>query len=164
MVEQRSPGTRFIRAFGLLALLAGLVAMHALVFGMSHDGMGHHSGPATSAPAAMATSAPAAMADAPISPHDALLEAASIAVPTAMDQFMSMPGCGGDCGNGHAGMHGCLFVLAALLLGLGPALLAWVGLGRRDTLLPPPRHPRGFPARPPPWTVLSLADLAILRI
>ncbi|MFD7843792.1 DUF6153 family protein [Nocardia sp. NPDC059764] len=152
MVEQRSPGTRFIRAFGLLALLAGLVAMHALVFGMNHDGMSHDSGPAMSAPAAMADS------------HDAQLETAPIAMLTAMDQSMSMPGCGGDCGNGHAGMHGCLFVLTALLLGLGPALLAWVGPGRRDTLVSTPRHPRGFPARPPPWTVLSLADLAILRI
>ncbi|MEU1208106.1 DUF6153 family protein [Nocardia sp. NPDC005825] len=156
MVEQRSPGTRFIRAFGLLALLAGLVAMHALVFGMNHDGMSHDSGPAMSA---MADSH-----DAPIPLPDMLPEAAPIVVSTAMDQFMSVPGCGGDCGNGHAGMHGCLFVLTALLLGLGLALLAWVGPGRRDTLVSTPRHPRGFPARPPPWTVLSLADLAILRI
>ncbi|MFE5283902.1 DUF6153 family protein [Nocardia sp. NPDC056611] len=155
MVEQRSPGTRFIRAFGLLALLAGLVAMHALVFGMSHDGMSHDSDPAMSAPAAMAD-----WHDKPIS----LPEAAPITVLTDMDQSMSVPGCGGDCGDGHAGMHGCLFVLTVLLLGLGPALLAWVGPGRRDTLVSTPRHPRGFPARPPPWTVLSLADLAILRI
>lgn len=159
MVAQRSPGTRFIRAFGLLALLAGLVAMHALVFGMSHDGMSHDSDPAMSAPAAMADSH-----DQPISLPDALLEAAPIAVPAPMDQSMSAPGCGGDCGDGHAGMHGCLFVLTALLLGLGLALLAWAGPGRRDTLVSTPRHPRGFPARPPPWTVLSLADLAILRI
>lgn len=155
MVEQPSPESRFIRVFGLLALLAGLVAMHALVLGMSHDGTGHDSGRSHHTGAVMAEAH-----DSPI----AIAMAAPAALMTSMDEAMSTPGCGGDCGNGHAGMHGCLFVLTALLLGLGPALLAWVGLGRRDTLVSTPRHPRGFPARPPPWTVLSLADLAILRI
>ncbi|MFE3101249.1 DUF6153 family protein [Nocardia tengchongensis] len=151
MVEQRSPGTRYLRAFGLLALLAGLVAMHALVLGMSHDGMDHDSGSAMSAPAVMAE-------------HDALPPVAAMPVAMSMDRVMSVPGCGGDCGNGHAGMHGCLFVLATLLLGLGLALLTWVGIERRGSLVSAPRHPRAHHARPPPWTVLSLADLAILRI
>ncbi|MFJ9369327.1 DUF6153 family protein [Nocardia sp. NPDC101769] len=155
MIEQQPRGTRFIRAVGLLALLAGLVAMHALVLGMSHDRMtGDHAG----SPATVMTE----------HMHDAALPMAGIA-PIAKasalgENHMSMPGCGGDCGNGHAGMHGCLFVLAALLLGLGLALLAWVGIGRRDAVTSTPRRPRAHHARPPPWTVLSLAELAILRI
>ncbi|WP_433563035.1 DUF6153 family protein [Nocardia sp. CA-151230] len=154
MIEQQPLGTRFFRAFGLLALLAGLVAMHALVLGMSHDRMtGDHAG-----------SAATVMTE---HRHDAVLPMAGIA-PIAMaageNHDMSMPGCGGDCGNGHAGMHGCLFVLAALLLGLGLALLAWVGIGRGDAATSTPRRPRAYHARPPPWTVLSLAELAILRI
>ncbi|MFE3196088.1 DUF6153 family protein [Nocardia sp. NPDC059240] len=142
MIEQPTRSTRFIRAFGLLALMAGIVAMHALVLGMSDAHAGRtmtteHSMTAVTAPAAMVMN---------------------------QDRGMSMPGCGGDCGNGHAGMHGCLFVLSALLLGLGLALLAWVGLIRRDAITAHLRLPRAHPARPPPWTVLSLADLAILRI
>ncbi|GAB0102154.1 hypothetical protein JMUB6875_11210 [Nocardia sp. JMUB6875] len=139
MVEQQLRGTRFIRAFGLLALMAGIVAMHALVVGMSHEDSGHgtHAAHAMAAPAAMA----------PDQSHD-----------------MSMPGCGGDCDNGHAGMHGCLFVLTGLLLALGLALLAWVGIGRRDAATSKLFHQRVHRARPPPWTVLSLAELAILRI
>ncbi|RLP29440.1 hypothetical protein D6158_24045 [Nocardia seriolae] len=139
VVEQQSRGTRFIRAFGLLALMAGIVAMHALVLGMS-DGPAtgrEHSDHAMLAPAAMVMN---------------------------QDQGAFMPGCGGDCDSGHAGMHGCLFVLTALLLRLGLALLARVGLGNRDAAATKPRHPRASNARPPPWTVLSLAELAILRI
>ncbi|MVU81726.1 hypothetical protein GPX89_31380 [Nocardia sp. ET3-3] len=140
MIEQQSRGTRFIRAFGLLALMAGIVAMHALVLGMSHGDAEH------------------AMA----SPSHAM--SASAAMASDPSHHMSAPGCGGDCGNGHAGMHGCLFVLSALLLGLGLALLAWVGIGSRDARTAAMRRPRTHHARPPPWTVLSLAELAILRI
>lgn len=146
MVEQQLRNTRFIRAFGLLALMAGIVAMHALVVGMSHEGSGH----GMHAPSAMA--APAAM----------VMDPAVMVMDQSHD--MSMPGCGGDCGNGHAGMHGCLFVLTGLLLVLGLSLLAWVGIGRRDTAASKLRRERVHRARPPPWTVLSLAELAILRI
>ncbi|GAB2505278.1 DUF6153 family protein [Nocardia heshunensis] len=139
MIEQPSWSTRYLRAFGLLALMAGIVAMHALVLGMS-DGHTDHAVPA---PAAMVMS------------QDMVMN---------HDHGASMPGCGGDCASGHAGLHGCLFVLSALLLGLGLALLAWVGLARRDAITAHLRLPRTHPARPPPWTVLTLADLAILRI
>ncbi|MTE15369.1 DUF6153 family protein [Nocardia aurantiaca] len=155
MIVRQSPGTRFVRAFGLLALLAGLVAMHALALGMSHEGLGHEVPLSTSA--VMIDHHHAAMPVMGIAP---------VAVAAAMgeDHGMSTPGCGGDCGDGHAGMHGCLFVLAALLFGLGLALLGWVGLGRRDAAPVKVRHPRANHARSPPWTVLSLAELAILRI
>ncbi|AYF72840.1 hypothetical protein D7D52_01970 [Nocardia yunnanensis] len=132
MIESQPRSTRYVRAFGLLALMAGIVAMHALILGMSHGHTEH--------------SAPAAMVMQQDHPNT------------------SAPGCGGDCGSGHAGMHGCLFVLTGLLLGLGLTLLAWVGLRRRDAATAAVRRPRAHHARPPPWTVLSLADLAILRI
>ncbi|MFE6860206.1 hypothetical protein [Nocardia sp. NPDC057668] len=77
---------------------------------------------------------------------------------------IDVPDCGGDCGSGHAGLHGCVFVLTALLLGLGLALLAWVGLTRPGGIRETPRQARAQHARPPPWTVPTLADLAILRI
>lgn len=142
MVEQQARGTRYIRAFGLFALLAGIVAMHAVVFGMpmaesGHTGHSQHSQPA----------------------HESVLAAA---VPESGMNAMS--GCGGDCDGGHAGMHGCLFVLSALLLGLGLALLGWAALRDRETTTARARRPRAHHARPPPWTVLTLADLAILRI
>ncbi|UGT38793.1 DUF6153 family protein [Nocardia yamanashiensis] len=144
MVEQQARDTRYIRAFGLFTLLAGIVAMHAVVFGMSHAESGHSGGS-----------------------HAAVTVAAVPQEHAAMPQehaATTMPGCGGDCDSGHAGMHGCLFVLAALLLGLGLALLGWVGLRDRETTTARVRRPRAHRARPPPWTVLTLADLAILRI
>ncbi|WP_157514223.1 DUF6153 family protein [Nocardia concava] len=150
MVEQQLRGTRFIRAFGLLALMAGIVAMHALVVGMSHEGSGH-----------AATSSHSGMVLAGIQMDPGQKHAGMTDRP---DHDMSVPGCGDDCGNGHAGMHGCLFVLTGLLLALGLAVLAWVGLGRHDATPAKLRRPRQHRARPPPWTVLSLAELAILRI
>ncbi|MEV6767304.1 DUF6153 family protein [Nocardia sp. NPDC051030] len=153
MVEQRTPGTRYIRAFGLFALLAGLALMHSIVLTMGHSGPGHamNSEHAMSAPAALN---PAAVQD-----------TMTIAMATVMGKGHPMAACtGSDCGSGHAGMHGCLFVLAALLLGLGLALLGWVGLGGYDAATTKVRQPRPHRARPPPWTVLSLAELAILRI
>lgn len=136
MVEQQARSTRYIRAFGLFTLLAGIVAMHAVVFGMPHAEASHaaHS-------------------------HETVMTAAM-----PQPEMNAMSGCGGDCDTGHAGMHGCLFVLSALLLGLGLALLGWAGLQDRRAATARVRQPRAQRARPPPWTVLTLADLAILRI
>ncbi|WP_330185074.1 DUF6153 family protein [Nocardia sp. NBC_01503] len=138
MVEQQALRTRLTRAFGLFTLLAGVAIMHAVVFGMSGSDSMHemsHPGSDTAVTAAM------------VSTHE-----------------QTMPGCaGGEC-DGHAGMHGCLFVLTALLLGMGLALLGWFGLRQRETAATKVRQSRAHRARPPPWTVLSLAELAILRI
>ncbi|MFJ4652502.1 DUF6153 family protein [Nocardia sp. NPDC088792] len=137
MVGQQAAGTRYLRALGLFALLAGLVAMHSLVIGMNHEGSGHREMSSQTVVAAV------------MSEH----------------RDMSAPACAGsDCGSGHAGMHGCLFVLSALLFLLGLALLAWVGLRRGDRPLMKVRQARPHRARPPPWTVLTLSELAILRI
>lgn len=158
--------TRYLRVLGLFTLLAGILVMHAVVFGMPHDHTGHAmpAGPAHAAPdtAALAHSANTQV----IAVHAAaaFTGLAPVAVITDRDPAMFMAGCGGgDCGAGHAGMHGCLFVLAALLLAIGPALLGWVGAARREATRSP-APVRALCARPPPWTVLSLADLAILRI
>ncbi|WP_067816837.1 DUF6153 family protein [Nocardia inohanensis] len=146
MVEQQAPGTRYIRAFGLFALLAGIVAMHAVVFGMPH-----------AEPAAHAAGSHLSMTAA-VPQHQA------VTVKPAEPAATALPGCGGDCDSGHAAMHGCLFVLSALLLGLGLTLLGWAGLRDRETATVRVRQPRAQRARPPPWTVPTLADLAILRI
>ncbi|WP_297615952.1 DUF6153 family protein [Nocardia sp.] len=138
MVELQAHETRYLRAFGLFTLLAGVAIMHSVIFGM---GSSHTTAP--TGDSAMVTVMGAMSAE-----HD-----------------MTMPGCpGGDCESGHAGMHGCLFVLTTLLLALGLALLGWFGLRQRDTPTTTVRQPSPHRARPPPWTVLSLAELAILRV
>ncbi|MFJ1457967.1 hypothetical protein [Nocardia sp. N2S4-5] len=71
-------------------------------------------------------------------------------------------GCA-DCGGGHHGLHGCVFVLVALALLLGLVVLAWVGV-RRGAAGLWVRLERSGGARSPPWTVLSLPELSILRI
>lgn len=163
VVKQQAGSTRYARAFGLFALLAGIVAMHALVIGMS--GM-PHGGPTTGGSPVMAQHSPEhGMAELeamlPEITAPAVLMAVAGPAPAAMvANHCADGGCGGD----HSGMHACVFVLAALLLGLGLALLAWIGLARGDTANPKVRMPRAAQARPPPWTVPSLAELSILRI
>ncbi|WP_187686881.1 DUF6153 family protein [Nocardia wallacei] len=71
-------------------------------------------------------------------------------------------GCA-DCGNAHHGLHGCVFVLVALALLLGLVMLAWVGARRPGGRLRVRLQPFAG-ARSPPWTVLSLPELSILRI
>ncbi|MRH86683.1 hypothetical protein GFY24_04225 [Nocardia sp. SYP-A9097] len=139
MLEQQALGTRLTRAFGLFTLLAGVAIMHAVVFGMSGGSDSSHDMSRMGSGTAITASMGAAHAE-------------------------TMPGCaGGEC-DGHAGMHGCLFVLTALLLGLGLTLLGWFALKNRETAATKLRRLRAHRARPPPWTVLSLAELAILWI
>ncbi|PPJ37044.1 hypothetical protein C5E45_17685 [Nocardia nova] len=64
----------------------------------------------------------------------------------------------------HAGMHACVFVLVTLALALGLAVIAWLGADRILGAGHLARFGLRRRARPPPWTVLSLAELAILRI
>ncbi len=71
-------------------------------------------------------------------------------------------GCA-DCGGGHHGLHGCVFVLVVLALWLGLVVLAWVGVRRGAAELRVWLERSGG-ARSPPWTVLSLPELSILRI
>ncbi|MFC9893732.1 DUF6153 family protein [Nocardia sp. NPDC127579] len=127
------------RMLAVLALLAGIVAMHAGVFSMS--------------PAHAAASH---------STHHATPDHTMDTAPVQPD---ATPGCGGaDCDLGHAGLHGCVFILTAFGLTLLLVLLYYVPAGPSSGLRPPSRHWRAERERPPPWTVLSLAELSILRI
>ncbi len=73
---------------------------------------------------------------------------------------------GSDCDGctTHAGMHACVFVLVTLALALGLAVIAWLGADRILGAGHLARARLRRRTRPPPWTVLSLAELAILRI
>ncbi|AHH21349.1 hypothetical protein NONO_c65790 [Nocardia nova SH22a] len=88
------------------------------------------------------------------------IAAAPIAA-ASVSPALADPGCAGCMP--HGGMHACVFVLVALALALGLTVIAWIGSER---LSGPGRGMRvgSRRDRPPPWTVLSLAELAILRI
>ncbi|WP_342213770.1 DUF6153 family protein [Nocardia wallacei] len=119
---------------GVLALLLGVVAMHAGVFCLgagSHHTMPEHSAIATTA----------------LDEHH---DTASVG---DIDQALA-----------HAGMHPCVFVLSAVALAIGLVLLGRLDWARGDGHRPPLGILRATRQRPPPWTVPSLADLSILRI
>lgn len=69
-----------------------------------------------------------------------------------------------DC-NGHNGFHACVFVMTELLTILGLALLYWLGVApgaqRAGARI---RQALRHRQRAPPWTVLTLAELSLLRI
>ncbi|MEV5651419.1 DUF6153 family protein [Nocardia sp. NPDC052254] len=140
----------YVRALGVLTLMLGIALMHTLVFATGH---------------AMAAPAPSAVHDSPAA-HVALgghthHTGVPAADPTPSPQATTDSGCDGCMP--HGGMHACVFVLVALALALGLAVIAWVGADGR----PGSGRRTGSDvrrARPPPWTVLSLAELAILRI
>lgn len=69
-----------------------------------------------------------------------------------------------DCGTGHGGMHACVFILTAVALALMLVLLYRIPLDRPGDGVSIPRQWRPTRERAPPWTVLSLAELSILRI
>ena len=121
----------------LVALLGGIVTMHAVTFTLGHD---HDAQPAMAA----------------TSQHHTTEGHAAPA---------SAPCDGDDCGQQHTGLHGCVFVMTAIAIIAGLAMLCWVGTRRfLESLAPKIR--RGFrrPERAPPWTVLTLHQLSILRV
>ncbi|MBF6466561.1 hypothetical protein IU427_15425 [Nocardia beijingensis] len=71
---------------------------------------------------------------------------------------------GGGGGGGHGTQHGCVFILVALLALAALVLLYRMAVDRPGAGAARPRHWRARRERPPPWTVLTLAELAILRI
>ncbi|MEV4234848.1 MULTISPECIES: DUF6153 family protein [unclassified Nocardia] len=75
------------------------------------------------------------------------------------------PDCTDDgCGHAHGGMHACVFILTAAAVALMLVLLYWITLDRPGGGVSKPRQWRPIRERAPPWTVLSLAELSILRI
>lgn len=66
--------------------------------------------------------------------------------------------------NGHNGFHACVFVMTELLTILGLTLLCWLGVTPRETVQAQIRQALRRTQRAPPWTVLTLAELSLLRI
>lgn len=178
----RAPG--LARVLALLMLLAGIVAMHSAVFaGPGHAAEADHAahGPTDPArtghlasavaaePAPTATHSRAAGTHAAAPRHDAapalpVLAAASPAaatMPLAPDQRDT--GCGAAGCDEHSAVHSCVFVLVALVLAATLVLLYRL-TDVEAAAARAVRTWRGRRERPPPWTVLTLAQLAILRI
>ncbi|MBF6166720.1 hypothetical protein IU486_18465 [Streptomyces gardneri] len=89
---------------------------------------------------------------------------AARSVAVAMSPVDDMPCAGGGCDGAHSGLHGCVFILVALLALAALVLLYRIAVDRPGSGAARPRHWRPRRERPPPWTVLTLAELAILRI
>ncbi|MET9211773.1 MULTISPECIES: hypothetical protein [unclassified Nocardia] len=165
----RAPG--IARVLALLALLAGILAMHSAVFGTAHAA--HQGGTESSHPAAAAHAEPAAAAppgQVRTGGHTAdelltadHLAAAHVALP-GEDRHAMGSGCGASGCDERAGIHGCVFVLAALAAALTLVLLYRLSDDGTAGGTTATRPWRGRRERPPPWTVLSLSQLAILRI
>ncbi|MUL74481.1 DUF6153 family protein [Mycolicibacterium sp. CBMA 226] len=68
-----------------------------------------------------------------------------------------------DC-NGHNGFHACVFVMTELLTILGLALLYWLGVAPERHVQARIRQALRRRQRAPPWTVLTLEELSLLRI
>ncbi|BBX86829.1 DUF6153 family protein [Mycolicibacterium aubagnense] len=66
--------------------------------------------------------------------------------------------------NGHNGFHACVFVMTELLTILGLALLYWLGVTPQETVQAQIRQALRRRQRAPPWTVLTLEELSLLRI
>ncbi len=66
--------------------------------------------------------------------------------------------------NGHSGFHACVFVMTALLAIAGLALLYWLGVTPQENVQARIRQALRRRQRAPPWTVLTLSQLSLLRI
>lgn len=66
--------------------------------------------------------------------------------------------------NGHNGFHACVFIMTELLTILGLALLYWLGVAPQRHVQARIRQALRRRQRAPPWTVLTLAELSLLRI
>ncbi len=66
--------------------------------------------------------------------------------------------------NGHNGFHACVFVMTELLTIAGLALLYWLGVTPQENAQARIRQALRRRQRAPPWTVLTLAEMSLLRI
>ncbi|MGW4842946.1 DUF6153 family protein [Nocardia brasiliensis] len=185
MVEQRLPllAPGLARALSALVLLAGIVAMHTAVFALPAHGHAPtvaHTARADPAAAMLGSDhAPGPVADSVetrsndhTGPGRTMLlptghgDAAPAAPVRADSEHGSNgPDCGGaGCSGTHGALHGCVFILAAVALLLALVVLYRLAVDRSSTAAAPLRHRRPRRERAPPWTVLSLAELSILRI
>ncbi|MEV6359522.1 DUF6153 family protein [Nocardia asteroides] len=88
---------------------------------------------------------------------------ATAARTTPTDQHDTGTGCGAAGCDEHSAVHSCVFVLVALVLAATLVLLYRL-TDVEAAAARAVRTWRGKRERPPPWTVLTLAQLAILRI
>lgn len=88
----------------------------------------------------------------------------TMAMPAEHDATTGSDCTDDGCGNAHFGMHACVFILTAVALALMLVLFYWITLDRPGGGVSKPRQWRPMRERAPPWTVLSLAELSILRI
>ncbi|WP_446225727.1 hypothetical protein ACTWPB_12035 [Nocardia sp. IBHARD005] len=171
----RAPG--IARALAVLMLLAGIVAMHSAVFGTAHASDSAHGSAPEVAPSdhsdPRVSAAPTGDHAAVLAPAPADHSALDIGVPTEPAPIDSThpiaapsdpnTGCGAAGCDEHTAVHACVFVLAALAIALTLVLLYRLG-DTAEAARRTPRIWRGRRMRPPPWTVLTLSQLAILRI
>ncbi|WP_235892531.1 DUF6153 family protein [Mycolicibacterium hodleri] len=127
----------FVARFLLfVVLLGGIVTMHAVTFTLGHDHAAQTSLAATSQHHTLGGHAD--LADPPCDAH--------------------------DCGQQHTGLHGCVFIITAIAIIAGLAMLCWVATRRTTLFAPKTRRSYRRRQRAPPWTVLSLHQLSILRV
>jgi len=129
-----TPLPTLARLLLLTALLGGIVTMHAVSFTL-----GHHA--VSSTPTTVEHHAMGGHADPTTTPCDA-----------------------DSCGQQHTGLHACVFIMTALSVLAGLALLCWVGSNRVMLIAPQLRRRCRRRQRAPPWTVLTLSELSILRV
>ncbi|WP_174189591.1 hypothetical protein [Nocardia barduliensis] len=217
MVERRIlRAAGLARLLGVLALLAGVIAMHSAIFaggGHGHAAGAHPASASAAVPggpgpgsAALVSPGPAhetgshhrdaapptpdsasghdrhhpqertflasfRTAEAPIVASDESFAAQVVAAPTGPASWtetarsIENPPCaGGGCEGTHSALHGCVFILVALVALAALVLLYRMAVDRPGNGVARPRHWRPRQERPPPWTVLTRAELAILRI
>ncbi|MGQ4598204.1 DUF6153 family protein [Nocardia sp. R6R-6] len=168
----------FARLIGVLALLAGIVAMHSVVFTATGHATGVHGSNAAHSVDIGAQSGKgdrsaggAGISTAALDRSERTLmdgdRAASSnpAVWSTAASGASGPDCAGDgCDRAHSGIHGCVFILVVLATLVALVLLYRMPADRPGGGGALARHWRPRRERPPPWTVLTLAELGILRI
>lgn len=144
----------------VLALLLGVVAMHAMVAPMTDDraasiSPADHTGPAFVSVAPLPMISQGAMVGGS-SAGVARPESATLSSGGPSDPAAPMP-------MAHDIMHLCLAVLAAVVA-LGVAMIVLI-VGARERSSAAPRRTRSvtFAARPPPRTAVRLAQLCVLR-
>ncbi|MDO3648163.1 DUF6153 family protein [Nocardia mangyaensis] len=181
------------RALAVLTLLAGIVAMHSAVFApaSAHAAHSPETGstahqlpgpPITRVPegqlvAHSAEPRPAAHGaeiqtvarpsdERPVT-HAAEVHALGaeevVVARESGEAHTAGPGCGAPGCSEHTAVHACVFILAAFAIALSLVLLYRLGDGSAEARSVS-KISRGRRRPPPPWTVLTLSQLAILRI
>lgn len=141
------PGTQnwFLGAIGALAVLFGVLLMHSAPMPFAAaEGISEHTMTATT-----------------ITPSN--LGGQSSASSTQTMESVSAAHCGNGCTDHVSAMHLCLAIVGAFaaLTALRAIVNGVAVTSSRAARIPTARH---RPGRPPPWTILTLFELSVLRI